>query len=101
MEEVGELCAQQPLLQRLGGVGGPGATKDFFITKEYLHYELRDKILDSFDTGYTEEAGLRELVTNASGRLGKDSSTPLWNYTTGWSVNSSAISADGEYIAAG
>ena len=50
-------------------IGGPGATKDFFITKEYLHYELRDKILDSFDTGYTEEAGLRELVTNASGRL--------------------------------
>ena len=31
----------------------------------------------------------------------KDSSTPLWNYTTGDWVGSVAISADGEYIAAG
>ena len=31
----------------------------------------------------------------------KDSSTPLWSYTTGDYVESVAISADGEYIAAG
>ncbi|HIH79177.1 MAG TPA: hypothetical protein HA339_02825, partial [Candidatus Poseidoniia archaeon] len=31
----------------------------------------------------------------------KDSSTPLWNYTTGGNVRSIAISADGEFIAAG
>ncbi|MDP6489992.1 MAG: PQQ-binding-like beta-propeller repeat protein, partial [Candidatus Poseidoniia archaeon] len=30
----------------------------------------------------------------------KDSSTPLWNYTTGGTVQSVAISADGEYIVA-
>ena len=31
----------------------------------------------------------------------KDSSTPLWNYTTGGWVYSVAISADGEYIVTG
>ena len=50
-------------------IGGPGATKDYFIGKEYLHYELQAKALNSFDTGYTDESGLRELVTNAAGKL--------------------------------
>jgi peptide chain release factor subunit 1 len=43
-------------------VGGPGPTKDFFVKSEYLHYELQKKILDTFDTGYTDEYGLKELV---------------------------------------
>ena len=43
-------------------VGGPGPTKDFFVKSEYLHYELQNKILDTFDTGYTDEYGLKELV---------------------------------------
>ena len=50
-------------------IGGPGATKDYFIGKEYLQYELQGKVLSSFDTGYTDETGLRELVTNAAGKL--------------------------------
>jgi hypothetical protein len=33
--------------------------------------------------------------------FGKDSSTPLWSYSTGDDVHSVAISADGEYIAVG
>ncbi len=46
-------------------VGGPGPTKEFFVKNEYLHYELQKKILDTFDTGYTDEYGLKELVEKA------------------------------------
>ncbi|MCK4266701.1 MAG: peptide chain release factor aRF-1 [Thermoplasmata archaeon] len=50
-------------------VGGPGGTKDFFIDKDYIHHELRKRIIGTFDTGYTDESGLRELVENASQTL--------------------------------
>lgn len=47
-------------------VGGPGATKDFFVKEEYLHHELRKKVVNPLvDTGYTDESGLRELVQNS------------------------------------
>ena len=52
-------------------VGGPGATKDFFINQDYLNHELRKLVLDTFDTGYTDESGLRELVNNARQTLAK------------------------------
>jgi peptide chain release factor subunit 1 len=47
-------------------VGGPGPTKQYFIDEGYLHYEVQDKIVELFDTGYTDEYGLKELVTAAS-----------------------------------
>jgi len=47
-------------------VGGPGPTKHYFIDENYLHYEIQDKIVDLFDTGYTDEFGLKELVAAAS-----------------------------------
>ncbi|MCJ7606636.1 MAG: peptide chain release factor aRF-1 [Thermoplasmata archaeon] len=50
-------------------VGGPGPTKDFFVKNEFLHYELQSKILETFDTGYTDEYGLRELVEKARDTL--------------------------------
>jgi peptide chain release factor subunit 1 len=46
-------------------IGGPGPTKEFFTKSEYLHYELQKKIIDTFDTGYTDEYGLKELVEKA------------------------------------
>jgi peptide chain release factor subunit 1 len=46
-------------------IGGPGPTKDFFAKSEYLHYELQKKIIDTFDIGYTDEYGLKELVEKA------------------------------------
>jgi peptide chain release factor subunit 1 len=52
-------------------VGGPGATKNFFIEKDYIHHELKKKIVDTFDTGYTDEYGLKELVEKASTALSK------------------------------
>jgi len=50
-------------------VGGPGPTKDFFVKSEYLHYELQKKIIDTFDTGYTDEYGLKELVEKSRERM--------------------------------
>lgn len=50
-------------------VGGPGATKDYFIRREYLNHELQKIVIDTFDTGYTDETGLKELVARGSGRL--------------------------------
>jgi peptide chain release factor subunit 1 len=47
-------------------IGGPGPTKQFFIDENYLHYEVQNKIVETFDTGYTDEYGLRELVSAAS-----------------------------------
>jgi len=52
-------------------VGGPGPTKHYFVDENYLHYEIQDKIIELFDTGYTDEFGLKELVTAASGTMGE------------------------------
>ena len=46
-------------------IGGPGYTKDYFVKETYLHHELQKKVLGTFDTGYTNENGLRELVEKA------------------------------------
>ncbi len=47
-------------------VGGPGYTKEYFATQDYIHHELKKKILEPYlDTGYTDEYGLRELVEKA------------------------------------
>ncbi len=50
-------------------IGGPGSTKEFFAKKDYLHHELKKKVIDLFDTGYTNEYGLRELVEKAQDAL--------------------------------
>jgi len=47
-------------------VGGSGPTKQYFVNESYLHYEIQNKIVDTFDTGYTDEFGLKELVAAAS-----------------------------------
>jgi len=59
-----------PLLEKgeLKGIiiGGPGPTKEDFIDKEYLHHELRKKIIGVVDISYSGEYGLKELVEKAS-----------------------------------
>lgn len=70
--KVGEIANEAFLNEKnLKGIliGGPGATKEFFAEKDYLHHELKKKIIDLFDTGYTDEYGLRELVEKASQAL--------------------------------
>jgi len=71
-KKVGDLASDVFLeVEDLDGilVGGPGSTKEFFINKGYLHHELTPKVVDMFDTGYTDEYGLKELVDKASDTL--------------------------------
>ncbi len=47
-------------------IGGPGATKEYFYKEGYLHHELQQKVVQPlFDTGYTDDYGLKELVEKA------------------------------------
>ena len=43
-------------------VGGPGPTKEEFISGDYLDYRLRDKILGIRDIGSSGTSGLNELL---------------------------------------
>lgn len=70
--KVGDLMTEVYLdMDGLKGVlvGGPGYTKDFFVEKEYIHHELKKKVLDTFDTGYADESGLREMMEKAKETL--------------------------------
>ncbi|MDY6965169.1 MAG: peptide chain release factor aRF-1 [Halobacteriota archaeon] len=50
-------------------IGGPSPTKEEFIKGEYLHHELRKKLIGAFDVSYTDESGLSELVDKAGEKL--------------------------------
>lgn len=51
-------------------IGGPGATKEFFVKEGFLHYELQQKVIEPLiDVGYTDEHGLKELVEKATQTL--------------------------------
>ena len=56
-----------PNIRELTGIiiGGPAGTKEDFVGGDYLHYELKNKIIAVKDITYTDESGIRELV-NAS-----------------------------------
>ncbi|MFQ5838040.1 MAG: peptide chain release factor aRF-1 [Thermoplasmata archaeon] len=66
--KVGNLMTEAFLgMKDLRGIliGGPGYTKDFFLERDYIHHELKKKVVDTLDTGYSDESGLRELVEKA------------------------------------
>jgi peptide chain release factor subunit 1 len=46
-------------------IGGPGPTKYDFEKGDYLNYQLKNKILDTVDTAYVEEQGVKEVVDKA------------------------------------
>lgn len=46
-------------------VGGPGGLKNRFVNEDYLPYNLKQKIVGVFDTSYTNENGLKELIERA------------------------------------
>ena len=53
-------------------VGGPGATKDFVVKNDYFHHEIGKKIAKTtFDVGYSNDSGVRELVENAGAMMGE------------------------------
>jgi peptide chain release factor subunit 1 len=71
-KKIGDLMTEAFLNRELRGilVGGPGYTKEQFVGGGYLHHELVKKILSpSFDVGYTDENGLREVVGAARDTL--------------------------------
>lgn len=43
-------------------VGGPGITKNYFLNEDLVDHRLRDKIIGTIDTSYTDESGIREIV---------------------------------------
>jgi len=72
--KVGEMANELylPRKDTIKGIllGGPGATKEYFYKEAYLHYELQQKVVQPlFDTGYTDEYGLKELVEKATQTL--------------------------------
>lgn len=46
-------------------VGGPGPTKNKFLKEENLKNDVQDKVASVYDTGYSDEQGLKELVKKA------------------------------------
>jgi peptide chain release factor subunit 1 len=46
-------------------LAGPGPTKYDFQKGDYLNYMLKNKILDTIDTAYVEEQGVKEVVEKA------------------------------------
>ncbi len=69
-KKVGEIAnnAFVPGIKDINAVfiGGPGATKEYFFEKDYLRNEVKDKVKNLFDIGYTDETGLKELVDKAA-----------------------------------
>lgn len=71
-KKVADIATESMLsLEGLQGIliGGPGPTKEYFNSEGYLHHELQKKVVDTFDIGYTDEYGLKELVDKAKDRL--------------------------------
>jgi peptide chain release factor subunit 1 len=46
-------------------LAGPGPTKYDFEKADHLNYQLKNKILDTVDTAYVEEQGVKEVVEKA------------------------------------
>jgi len=54
-------------------VGGPGGTKEDFLSGSFLNQELKDKVVSVQDLSYTGEFGLQELVEKSQDTLAKES----------------------------
>jgi peptide chain release factor subunit 1 len=54
-------------------VGGPGMTKNEFLEESELDYRLKNMVMGTLDTSYTDESGIKEML-DKSGELLKDAS---------------------------
>jgi len=50
-------------------VSGPGPTKEDFLKGDYLHYQLKEKVVTVIDTSYSGEEGIRETVMKSEETL--------------------------------
>lgn len=55
-------------IENLKGVilGGPGHTKIDFYEGDYMHYEIKDKVITTVDTSYTGDFGIREIIDKSA-----------------------------------
>ncbi|MFW9900817.1 MAG: peptide chain release factor aRF-1 [Candidatus Thorarchaeota archaeon] len=60
-DTVNELFLSMEDLQGIF-IGGPGPSKEKFVSDESLDYRLRDKIMDVVDLGYSGTEGIRALI---------------------------------------
>lgn len=67
-EGSGEVYLEIPDFKGLF-VGGPGPTKETFINKDYLDYRLKENVLGSEDLSYSEEQGLKELISKIEPKI--------------------------------
>ena len=50
-------------------IGGPGQSKEKFVSDESLDYRLREKILDIVDLGYSGTEGIRALIDKVKDKI--------------------------------
>ncbi len=60
-EHMNEIFLSVPDLKGII-IGGPGHTKEDFVKGDYLHHEIKKKIITTVDTSYTGEFGIREVI---------------------------------------
>lgn len=70
-ESVNDIFAQNAFKIKGLLVGGPGPAKEGFLKANTLNYQI--KILGTYDTGYTDEFGLHEIVEKAAELLKEES----------------------------
>jgi peptide chain release factor subunit 1 len=60
-----------PYVDRLNGliIAGPGLTKETFLEKDFLDYRLKNKILGTVSTAYTDEYGIKEAIERSKDLL--------------------------------
>ena len=60
-------AALVPIHDKVKGiiVGGPGSTKDDFLKEDLLNHLIKNKVLGTLNTGYTDEYGIKELIDNS------------------------------------
>jgi peptide chain release factor subunit 1 len=56
-------------------IGGPGPTKEDFENGEFLHHDIKSKVIGVVNTSYTGEYGLREIVSKAEDLIAGSSTT--------------------------
>jgi peptide chain release factor subunit 1 len=67
-DKMTELFLNRPISALL--VGGPGPSKEYFVSENYLHHELQKKLYKQlFDAGYTDEQGIKEMLEKAETEL--------------------------------
>ena len=50
-------------------LGGPGHTKEDFYKGDYMHHEIKQKVITTVDTSYTGDFGIREVIDKSADTL--------------------------------